>query len=331
MHSVLVAVFGLLSFATMGEPAFSLSLAMEDDSWDQMPAEVTLVDFHSDAAEAPAENDADLPPVLDLAELMEPTTLEPTELTPADLGQTLAINAESLAAAAAPNSGEGKSDTAGEGDAEALAAAKPAGKPGKVSFFGAESRANRIVFVVDNSGSMQRGRMETTLMELDRAIKRLSTSQEFYVVFFSDQAYPMFFPQSVDEPIQATRPNKRKLNKWLHSVEMCLGGRLLDAMELAAGMEPDVVFLLSDGDIRSQRVTERMTDADAWGFTIHTLGMGARTPQHAKILGAIAESNGGVFRPVRAHPKAVARSRLKRIPYHREPGAVWGSAVTPWK
>lgn len=330
VHSVLIVAFGLMSFASLGEPAFSLSLAMEDDAWDEMPAEVTLVDFQSEAEpeEEPTEAAPDLSQTLDLAGLMEPAQLEPVDFEPADSGDTLAISTESLAAEAAAATGGGD---AGQGEAAKAVAAKPTGKPGKVSFFGAESRANRVVFVVDNSGSMQRGRMETTLMELDRAVSRLSTSQQFYVIFYSDQAYPMFFPKSVDAPIQATRPNKRKLNQWLHTVEMCLGGRLLDAMELAAGLEPEVVFLLSDGDIRSQRVTERMTDTDAWDFTIHTLGMGARTPQHAKLLMAIATSNGGVFRLVQAHPQAVARSRIKPIPYHRETGTAWGSAVTPWQ
>jgi hypothetical protein len=92
-----------------------------------------------------------------------------------------------------------------------------------------------------------------------------------------------------------------------------------------------VVFLLTDGDIRSPRVIERMTAKDAWGFPVHTLGMGARTPQHAQILQAIADASGGTARPVLADPTAVAKARARPIPYHNRPGPVWGSAVRPWE
>lgn len=323
VHSALILLFGLLSFGTMGEPAFLLNAAMADEpSLEQISAEVTLAELPLDATE-PIDSPIDLSTAVELASLVEPVALEP--LT--DLGATLALPAEAMMAAVP--AGGAKSE--GEGESTEPAASKPEGKPGVVSFFGAKSNANRVVFVVDNSGSMQHGRLQTTLLELGAAIRRLSSSQEFYVVFFSDQAYPMFFPESVDKPLQATQENKRALSKWLRTVEMCLGGRLLDAMDYAAAMEPDVVFLLTDGDIRSPRTIERMTAPDAWGFPIHTLGMGARTPQHGQILKSIAQASGGTARPVIADPRVVAKARARPIRYHRTQGVTWGSAVQPWK
>ncbi|QDT69939.1 hypothetical protein MalM25_28830 [Planctomycetes bacterium MalM25] len=323
VHSALILLFGLLSFGTMGEPAFLLNAAMaEEDSFEELSAEVTLAEFPLDAEE-PIDSPLDLSTAVELASLVEPVDLEPM----AELGATLALPAEALMAAVPA----GGTKSEGEGESTEPAASKPAGKPGVVSFFGAKSHANRVVFVVDNSGSMQHGRLQTTLLELGAAVRRLSTSQEFYVVFFSDQAYPMFFPESVDQPLQATQENKRALSKWLRTVEMCLGGRLLDAMEYAAAMEPDVVFLLTDGDIRSPRTIERMTAPDAWGFPIHTLGMGARTLQHGQILKSIAEASGGTARPVIADPRVVAKARARPVRYHRTQGVTWGSAVQPWK
>jgi hypothetical protein len=59
-------------------------------------------------------------------------------------------------------------------------------------FFGTEARGDRFVFVVDNSSSMKGGRLEMAVAELRRTIDALSPRQSFYVIFVSDQTYPMF-------------------------------------------------------------------------------------------------------------------------------------------
>lgn len=325
-HSALLLVLALATFATFTEPPLFLTAAIaEEDAWSEMPTATLVADLDTLTPE-----EMQLP---ELDSLVEPIESEFQIDTVADIspvsfaGDLLAVNAEALIAElSGGDQGSGESQSGSE-----ATQAKPAGKPGRVSFFGSESAADRVAFVVDNSGSMQRGRMETTLMELDRSVKRLSESQSFYVVFFSDQAYPMFYPHPVNELLPATRENKRKLSRWLPKVEICLGGRLLDAVEMAAALEPQVVYLLSDGDIRSQRIMSQLTEPDAWSFTIHTLGMAARNRQHSENLAAIAQANGGEFRPVFAHPAAVRSSVAKPIPYHREPGATWGSLVQPWK
>ena len=140
----------------------------------------------------------------------------------------------------------------------------------------------------------------------------------------------MFFPEPVHELLPATRENKQRLSKWLTSVEMCLGGRLLDAVELAASLEPEVVYLLSDGDIRSQRVMSTLTDPEAWEFPIHTLAMGARDKNDAGKMAAIADANGGGYKFVRAKPQSLLRAKRKPIRYNRTPGPVWGSQVQRW-
>jgi Mg-chelatase subunit ChlD len=65
-----------------------------------------------------------------------------------------------------------------EGAGGGSAAGSRGGKQGTdASFFGAKSRGNRFVFVVDNSGSMGDGRMETTLMELQRSVEAMKEDQ----------------------------------------------------------------------------------------------------------------------------------------------------------
>lgn len=329
-HGVLIGLFGLLTFGTLGDPGFSLTASLDDaDAWNEMPAEVTLASLELDAGVAESVNQSLETPIelsagVELASLVEPASLEPVTA----LGDFSSLSAASLMTAVPTGGGSG--DSAAESSGASGGGRSGGGKSGRVSFFGAESKAERVIFVVDNSGSMQRGRMETTLFELERAVHGLATGQEFYVLFFSDQAYPMFFPQPAEAAVRATQPNKQRLSAWLRTVETCLGGRLLDAMELAAGLEPDVVYLLTDGDIRSSRIIGALTAKDRWPFAIHTLAMGARTQRHVALLQAVAQNTGGTYRPVAANPAAVARSRLRPIPYHRQPGEVWGSAVQSW-
>ena len=341
VHVLLLLAFALLTFASLQEPTFTLSASFADDAFDEPLAEIQLVEWESPAeSEAPTEESAAEHAALPELELVAIEVSNPLTATPSLTGE-LPSDPSHLMASAVASEEEGRADEKGktsdgkqsgerEGNESSDGSEKKSTTPGHVSFFGAQARANRIVFVVDNSGSMQRGRMETALDELNRAVRRLQPTQEFYVIFYSDQAYPMFFPEPIHEMLPATHDNKRRLTRWLGTVEMCLGGRLLDAMDLAARVEPELVYLLSDGDIRSQRVMEQLTQADAWPFTINTLGMAARSRDHAANLVAISEANDGSFTFVDAHPRAVRHSLARPMPYHRKPGQTWGSAVQIW-
>ncbi|MCI0334174.1 MAG: hypothetical protein L0228_13230 [Planctomycetes bacterium] len=63
------------------------------------------------------------------------------------------------------------------------------GPPGEAVFFGARSKGDRFVFVVDNSSSMKGGRLEAAIAELLNATNALTPRQSFYVIFVSDRTY----------------------------------------------------------------------------------------------------------------------------------------------
>lgn len=331
VHGLILATFALLTFTTLREPTLSLNASFSDDTLDEPLAEIELVDWEAPLESAAPESTAAPLELVDLLAAL-PELEAPSVEASNPIGDLPTETHELLSSVDSvedPEAGQGAGSMGEQSAANGGGESKA--KPGKVSFFGVQAAANRVAFVVDNSGSMQRGRMETALKELNYAVRRLTDEQQFYVLFYSDQAYPMFYPEPIYELLPATRENKKRLGKWLTKVEMCLGGRLLDGVELAATLDPELVYLLSDGDIRSQRVMQRLTEVDAWPFAIHTLGMGARNRQHAQNLVAIAESNRGVFQFVDAHPKALRRSLAKPLPYHRTPGETWGSAVQPWQ
>lgn len=200
------------------------------------------------------------------------------------------------------------------------------------SFFGTKVEGNRIVYVVDNSGGMRDGELETLVAELLKSVEALTPKQSYYVIFYSDALYPLFFPNAPQDFVRADEKNKRQLRLWLDSVEFCLGNVVDEALKAALSIRPDVVYLLTDGDLdstRDQRRMEYLLHGTGGTVPIHTIGMGTGTiGAGATKLKQVAEANGGSFRAVDIEPKAKELADAKDRPYHNKgPGSVWGQRV----
>jgi len=199
-------------------------------------------------------------------------------------------------------------------------------------FFGTKIEGNRIVFVLDNSGGMVTGELETLVAELLRTVESLNRKQYFYVIFYSDSLYPLFYPNAPQHFVKATDKNKQRLEQWLDSVELCTGNVVDDALAAATAIRPDVVYLLTDGDLDSTRDQRRigfLLNSSARPFPIHTFGLGTgKTSTAAGKLKQVAAANNGTFRAVEVTPDAVALAKIKSRPYHNKtPGEIWGQKV----
>ncbi len=178
----------------------------------------------------------------------------------------------------------------------------------RASFFGAHADGNRFVFVIDSSGSMRGPRWEALCKELIRAIKSLSPDQDFFVISFDSMAHPMF---GVAPPkgkfLKAVEKNVDRIQNWLRSIRHGSQTFPASAVGIAMKLEPDAIFLLSDGEISDSTVEDlRMwnrkkdDDGDVKVLVpIHTVLL------HSQIgyatLEIIARENGGTFTPV--HPR----------------------------
>jgi hypothetical protein len=307
LHVSILVLFGVIGFAVQVEPPFLLASSI-DPSWEEVdqPTEVEVA-----------------PPELEAVELSE--TLETGDFDWDDLD----LSSAAIGELGSIGSDAGFSDLM-PSDVGSLMAGlgNGAGSPRATSFFGTASQGKRFVFVVDNSGSMQQGRMETTFFELLKCVDSMQPDQYFYVVFYSDQAYPMFHPEPADRLIPATGEHREKLAAWLETVELCTGGRLIEAMELASSLNPQVVYLLSDGAIHGAATMRFMTDDHDWPFAIHTLGMTVRNAEDAGKLQTIAAAHGGTFRAVEPSPELVQLARQRPIKYNSTaPGKIWGTKV----
>ncbi|MFA8019091.1 vWA domain-containing protein [Bremerella cremea] len=190
-------------------------------------------------------------------------------------------------------------------------------------FFGTGAKGRKILFLVDNSISMGGGRMETALIELRKTIEGLTPNQEFYIIFYSDTAYPLFYPSVEKQMVHANDKNKKKVTQWLDTVQMCLLTDGRDAITLALQLEPDLIYILGDGAFTDNADVE-LANTKLEGITIHTLGMQV-LPKDRGRFSAIATAHGGTYKDVGITEEG--RKRLQSngpIPSNRRRNGVWG-------
>ena len=195
------------------------------------------------------------------------------------------------------------------------------------SVFGTKTAANDYVFVIDNSNSMVKGRFETALHELMIAVQGLNKKQRFYVIFYSDTAYGMMYPNPVTQMVYATNQNKQRLYSWLMTVPMCLKTNGKEAIQAAFEMKPDVIYVLGDGAFGDG--ASRYFAAQPKGKTIlHTRGMQV-SPQLAKSFEALAKAHGGNYKDVGVLPAAAVLAQRNPRPRLRVKTGVWGLMLQP--
>ncbi len=110
-----------------------------------------------------------------------------------------------------------------------------------------DSQAQRIVYVLDASGSMVAA-LPTIARELDRSLDGLSGTQWFQVVVFSGRGAES--PPNLGRTlVRATDESKRAAGAWLRALEPDRRGDAVDALERALRLNPDVVFLVVKGGL----------------------------------------------------------------------------------
>ena len=307
-HLVLLLVLGLMTLAVPSVADYSIIVASEDG--EEALEEMAEIDLAQDL-----ENMEDLSPSLDAPSISE---AEMSELTLAtnvaevsDIGPE-AFEQDSVSQINAIFSEDGSA-------MESLS-----DKVGKMtaSFFGSKAKGRRFVFVVDNSNSMQRGRFHTAVNELVKTVEQMEADQYFYVIFFSDTAYPLFWPSPVSQLVPATRKNKERLQQWLYTVELCLQTRGSEAMQLALSLRPDAIYVLGDGAF-TDKTAQQLTVPHNRRTPIFTLGMQVSDKGKTQLT-QIAKANHGTYRLVTVAPGAAQAAARAPIKKNNSRGPVWG-------
>ncbi|XZE46359.1 VWA domain-containing protein [Pirellulaceae bacterium SH467] len=230
---------------------------------------------------------------------------EPVEITTPtlDVDVQVEIDASQVVASDLSAVRQASGVRAGVQDAEEEASQKTEGQS-KAQFFGAEASGNRFVFVIDSSGSMRGPRWEALCVELERALKSLSTDQEFFVISFDSMPHPMFDqPPPQGKFLTAVPRSVRRVRNWLRSLNLGSNTYPASSLAMALSLQPDAIFLLSDGEIMDNTVNELRT----YNRVRSEKGYEVAVPIHTVLLHSvvgfqtlerIAEENDGTFTPV---------------------------------
>ncbi|MHC4340902.1 MAG: HEAT repeat domain-containing protein [Planctomycetota bacterium] len=179
---------------------------------------------------------------------------------------------------------------------------KKARKPGTktvATFYGLPVESERIVFVIDQSGSMgsrsrDKTELEVAVDETLGVIKRLPSRARVNVIFFESDIHPW------RKALVALSSKKRaSLKTHLRAQRPQGGTNLFDALELALKNEGvDTIFLLSDGMPGSGKyvntpdiVREVRKINELRRITIHCVSIG----RNSSLLRLLADQNGGRF------------------------------------
>lgn len=156
--------------------------------------------------------------------------------------------------------------------------------------------ADRVIFVLDTSSSMQGDPLQAAKRELESAIFALPDATQFAVIYFNSGVGPwqrQFVP--------ATEPNKRAAAAFVNQLPPEGGTATSDALEAAFTFDAEAIFFLSDGApsagkiVDPRAIVDYVTRLNAGRYvSVNTISiMGG-----AAFLEDLAKANNGSFRAV---------------------------------
>ncbi len=183
----------------------------------------------------------------------------------------------------------------------------------KVEVYGmGAGNAQRIVYVVDGSGSMV-STFPMLKRELSRSLEGLSPTQWFQVVFFQGFDAETGRARAVAAPdprapertletrmLRASRANVRWVLEWIGGVRPVGRSDPIPALEIALALEPDAVFLVSNeltGVGQWKGVDEVLAEVDALNPADPRSG---HRPVAIKVIGLPPEDETGLLQRIGA-------------------------------
>lgn len=170
-------------------------------------------------------------------------------------------------------------------------------------YYGIPICAKRVVFVLDTSLSMAGPKINAAKTELIRAVKELHKEVYFDVIAF-DNSPRVWQP----ELVPASDEMKRVAVNVVLAQPLNFKTASYDALEAAFGLDPEVIYILSDGAPVGGKIDDpKEIIATISGInrvrrvTIHSIGIGtgdAKRDVFGKFMKGLAEANWGIYKPV---------------------------------
>ena len=177
--------------------------------------------------------------------------------------------------------------------------------PGPKGLFGVGgTAANRIVYVLDHSGSMIDS-FDFLRQEVKDKLQRLTPAQRFAVIMFSEDVDAVF-PKDATALVAGTPSVKRDLVNFVDNTRAA--GKNDDvfdpfaaALQKAFALHPQVIYFLTDGNFDPRVVGEvkRLNTIEGMKVHVYTIAFIRVTKEAEEDLKTIAMENGGKFKYVK--------------------------------
>jgi hypothetical protein len=165
------------------------------------------------------------------------------------------------------------------------------GKGEQPSFFQMSIAAKRIVFALDRSLSMG---LDNSFIraraELCRCLDTLPEGTAFQVVLYNRAAETVL--DTKGRLLRVEPDNLRDVEQALAEIRPEGGTDYEKALEMALGLEPEVIFLVTDADDLTPAQLRHIKSINRSHVVIHTIDVSRRL-RAAKMLAELAHENGG--------------------------------------
>jgi hypothetical protein len=320
LHALVVALLGLKEFTIPGPPG--APVGEYEAGLVESLGDMTARAFDWSATDPLSELAADEPqePYASLAPLDAPSdslgeldigddALDPGPGAGDELGLGLGEGALSILGTGAGGLAETGAGGLGAGGLGG------GGLAGMAGMWGLRFPTNRIVYVVDFSGSVT-AVVDQIRRELKRSIAGLKPTQEFNVIIFfttgGGQDEKIRTEAFQSESLAAATPeNRRRFAEWIDRWAPMGYTKPVEALRRAIALQPDVILFHSDGnfeDREAQQINDlnRATRIKIFSLVFDELllgdasGLPPQANEGVRRMRRIAESNGGQMRIVTA-------------------------------
>lgn len=173
----------------------------------------------------------------------------------------------------------------------------------KTSVFGIEGEGTRFLYVFDRSDSMNGyggSPLRAAKSELIKSLESLSPAHQFQIIFYNDSPLPYGGMGSGGPKLfHGEKQWKEAARKFVRDIGAIGGTQHVDALRMALGMGPDVLFFLTDADagLPARELENIHTRASRSGTTIHSIQFGSGSNQHGGgWIEVLATGTGGKYR-----------------------------------
>ena len=157
-------------------------------------------------------------------------------------------------------------------------------------FFGVRATGRRFIFLIDASSSMLDGKDQAARRELIASVRRMDQGMELEVIFFTTTITRVF------GQFASLKDRANIIDKIANATPVTGGTPVMPALEEAIRMNPDAVFLLTDGSFNEGDISAATRSINSNSIPINTIAFVDRSME--SVLKQVASDSGGDYRYV---------------------------------